>query len=84
MKISTTKGEMDDSLLQRLTGGENNKHESTRWVEFWLGGNLDCPHMTNGNGGPECACGAEMVKRSARVHIKEPATFSESGIAEFK
>ncbi len=83
MLIETTKGEMDDSLLQKMSGGTDTEQESNRWVEYWLGGNLDCPHMTRGNGDPTCGCGAELVKRSARVHVKKPATFSEGTAARF-
>ena len=82
MLISTTKGDLDESLLQRLSGSTDNDHEATRWIEYWMGGNVDCPHMTNGEG-PLCGCGAELVKRSARVHIKKPATVTETGIADF-
>lgn len=38
--ITTTKGEMDDSLLERREGVIDNDNEATRWVEYWLDGEL--------------------------------------------
>jgi len=34
--ITTTKGEMDDSLLQKKEGSVDNDNEYTTWVEYWL------------------------------------------------
>ena len=39
-KIMTTLGEMEESLLEKKTGGENNENESTSWVEYWKDGVL--------------------------------------------
>ena len=36
MLITTTKGEMDDSLLQKKEGSVDNDNEYTTWVEYWL------------------------------------------------
>ena len=36
MIITTTKGEMDDSLLQKKEGSVDNDNEYTTWVEYWL------------------------------------------------
>ena len=36
----TTKGEMDDSLLEKKEGSLDNDNESTTWVEYWLDGEL--------------------------------------------
>jgi len=40
MLITTTKGEMDDSLLEKKEGMVDNENETTRWVEYWLEGEL--------------------------------------------
>lgn len=38
--IETTKGPMDESLLEKREGGFENDNESTTWVEYWLAGEL--------------------------------------------
>lgn len=38
--ISTTKGTMDESLLEKKEGVLDNDHEYTTWVEYWLDGEL--------------------------------------------
>jgi hypothetical protein len=38
--VNTTKGEMDDSLLEHRSGEIDNDNESTTWVEYWLDGEL--------------------------------------------
>ena len=38
--ITTTKGEMDESLLEKREGSVDNDNESTTWVEYWLDGEL--------------------------------------------
>lgn len=40
MLITTTKGEMDDSLLEKKEGIVDNENERTTWVEYWLGQEL--------------------------------------------
>ncbi len=40
MLVTTTKGDMDDSLLEKREGTVDNSNESTTWVEYWLGGEL--------------------------------------------
>ena len=40
MIVTTTKGEMDDSLLERREGSVDNDNESTTWVEYWLADEL--------------------------------------------
>ena len=40
MLITTTKGEMDDSLLEKREGSVDNENEFTTWVEYWLGSEL--------------------------------------------
>ena len=34
--ITTTKGLMDESLLDKKTGEIDNDNELTTWVEYWL------------------------------------------------
>jgi len=36
MLITTTKGEMDDSLLVKKEGSIDNENEYTTWVEYYL------------------------------------------------
>ena len=38
--ITTTKGDMDESLLEKLEGTVDNDNELTSWVEYWLEGEL--------------------------------------------
>ena len=38
--VTTTKGEMDDSLLERKDGSLDNDIENTTWTEYWLDGEL--------------------------------------------
>ena len=40
MIVNTTKGEMDDSLLEHRSGEIDNDNELTTWVEYWLDGEL--------------------------------------------
>jgi hypothetical protein len=36
MLVQTTKGEMDESLLNKKTGTIDNENETINWVEYWL------------------------------------------------
>jgi len=38
--VTTTKGDMDDSLLEHRTGTVDNDNEATTWTEYWLDGEL--------------------------------------------
>lgn len=38
--ITTTKGDMDESLLEKRVGSVENDTEATSWVEYWLDGEL--------------------------------------------
>jgi len=38
--VTTTKGDMDDSLLVKQEGVVDNDDEYTTWVEYWLGEEL--------------------------------------------
>jgi hypothetical protein len=38
--VTTTKGEMDESLLEKREGSVDNDIEYTTWVEYWLEGEL--------------------------------------------
>jgi len=40
MLVTTTKGNMDDSLLEKKEGFVDNDNEYTSWVEYWLDGEL--------------------------------------------
>jgi hypothetical protein len=40
MIVTTTKGEMDDSLLEKREGVVDNDDEYTTWVEYWLDNEL--------------------------------------------
>ena len=40
MIVTTTKGEMDTSLLEHRSGEVNNDNEATTWTEYWLDGEL--------------------------------------------
>jgi hypothetical protein len=40
MIVTTTKGEMDDSLLEKREGSLDNDTETTSWVEYWLDGEM--------------------------------------------
>lgn len=40
MLITTTKGEMDASLLEKREGMIDNDNETTKWVEYWHEGEL--------------------------------------------
>jgi hypothetical protein len=38
--VTTTKGDMDESLLEKREGTVDNDNESTTWVEYWDGEEL--------------------------------------------
>jgi|TARA_R110000868_G_scaffold161021_1_gene390916 hypothetical protein len=40
MIVTTTKGDMDESLLIRKDGNMENVNEKTSWVEYYLGDEL--------------------------------------------
>ena len=40
MLVTTTKGEMDETLLEKKEGFVDNDNEYTNWVEYWLKGEL--------------------------------------------
>ena len=46
--VFTTKGEMDESLLEKRTGVDETENERTEWVEYWLDGEMvhRSVHMT--------------------------------------
>lgn len=39
-QITTTKGLMDESLLEKKEGAVDNDNEYTTWVEYWHAGEL--------------------------------------------
>lgn len=40
MIVTTTKGDMEDSLLEKKEGSIDNDNEYTIWTEYWLEGEL--------------------------------------------
>lgn len=46
--VFTTKGEMDESLLEKRTGVDDNESERVEWTEYWHEGELvhRSVHMT--------------------------------------
>jgi len=38
--IETTKGQMDESLLEKREGQSDTETETIEWVEYWLEGEL--------------------------------------------
>jgi hypothetical protein len=40
MIVTTTKGDMDESLLDKREGIVDNDNENTTWVEYYLNGEL--------------------------------------------
>ena len=40
MIVTTTKGDMDNSLLEHRSGEVDNDNEFTTWTEYWLDGEL--------------------------------------------
>ena len=40
MIVTTTKGELDDSLLEHRSGEVDNENELTTWTEYWLNDEL--------------------------------------------
>ena len=38
--VTTTKGDMEESLLEKKTGFVDNDNEYTTWVEYWHEGEL--------------------------------------------
>jgi hypothetical protein len=38
--VTTTKGDMDTSLLEHRSGEVDNDNELTTWTEYWLDGEL--------------------------------------------
>lgn len=38
--IETTKGQMDESLLEKREGQSDTVTETTEWIEYWLEGEL--------------------------------------------
>ena len=36
MIVTSTKGDMDESLLEKREGSLDNDNETTTWVEYWM------------------------------------------------
>ena len=45
MIVQTTKGELDDSLLEKREGTVDDDNEFTTWVEYWLDGEIGRAHV---------------------------------------
>lgn len=39
-QITTTKGDMDEALLEKREGSMEDDNERTSWIEYWLDGEL--------------------------------------------
>lgn len=44
--ITTTRGDMDEVLLERTDGGVDNDNEYTTWVEYRLPGQVEVIHRS--------------------------------------
>lgn len=71
MKISTTRGELDESELQKRDGLIDNDTERTAWVEYWMDGDPACSHAQDDVHNHHCLCGAEKVHRSVNMFLKK-------------
>jgi hypothetical protein len=40
MIVTTTKGEMDDSLLEKREGSDENDNETISFTEYWFSGEM--------------------------------------------
>lgn len=40
MLVTTTKGDIDETILEKKEGFVDNDNEYTTWVEYWLKGEL--------------------------------------------
>jgi len=40
MIVTTTKGEMDDSLLEKREGSKETENETISFIEYWLDGEM--------------------------------------------
>lgn len=94
-KIITTKGLMDEALLDKKNFAIDNDVEETAITEYWLGGTPGvCQHprsnwLKKPRAGSddyfECGdCGAEQVHRSITMRLKKAAAFAEAIAAELK
>lgn len=63
--VNTTKGPMDEALLEKREGAVDNDQEFTTWVEYWLFNEIDQKN--------------ELVHRSVHVRLKPLALHSEMG-----
>ena len=88
--VSTTKGEMDEALLEKREGVIDDEVERTTWIEHWLGGAPGCNHSfdpssSEQDGSRPClvaGCDGRLVHRSVDMFLKK-AMFSEGFVADF-
>jgi hypothetical protein len=73
MLISTTKGNIEEALLDKREGKLDNDNELTTWVEHWHGGQKACAHKLAASGESRIClnCGSELVHRSASIKLKK-------------
>jgi len=83
-KVSTSKGELDESVLDKRTGKIDDEVELTNWIEHWHGGTKSCKHRLEDPSRVCLDCGAELVHRSASVVLKKMPQFAGTAVAKFK
>lgn len=81
--ISTTKGEIDEALLEKREGRIDDENELTDWIEYWLGGTPGCAHYIEDPSRICESCGGELVHRSAYVKLKKMPVFADPAINVF-
>lgn len=59
--VLTTKGVMDESLLEKREGSVDNDHEYTAWLEFWHDGELVHRSVHVQLKKPSASAGAELA-----------------------
>lgn len=79
--ITTIKGDLDESLLEKKTGEVDNENESTSTIEYCLAGCSGSAHRTGIPDSPSHFC-SQHVHRSVQVTLKEGA-ISQSVIGVF-
>lgn len=88
--ITTTKGQLDVSLMRRIDGYDTNDDREVWWTEFWLDGDESCDHTFDPDSErlPDLSfvclgCGAHQVQRSAHVRMKRMPSYADGSAAGF-
>lgn len=68
--ITTTLGDMDESLLMKKTGGLDNDNETTTWVEYCRRGCRGSAHITDIPDSESHFC-SQHVHRSVDMFLKK-------------